>query len=274
MFEKLINELFTLASVVCFLQCFDAVGWVAGRASGLQKKLSGGVLVWLSVWSEVQTCIWTSWCHCHSLSLASVKSRLVLPSWYRLTRVVPEKGLLCVCVCVVSVVCMQLICNQNIIKSLLNSTKQGGNNDSSVFLYIIHSLYQDYSEGCKIGEHLSKLRAKSLIVSYTPFSLHFCPQRCRSRQISWITCVCRQKLLLSVAVLTGRLKWVNYQEISDCYEPVLTYRLTPSVTDWLLIMYGILPRQLFFVAAVVYIGSWDFLYGRCKQLFVSELNNA
>jgi len=39
-------------------------------------------------------------------------------------------------------------------------------------------------------------------------------------------------------------------------------------------MYGILPRQLFFVAAVVYSGSWNFLYGRCKQLFVSELNNA
>ena len=35
-------------------------------------------------------------------SLASVKSRLVLPFWYRLTRVVPEKGPLngCVCVCV------------------------------------------------------------------------------------------------------------------------------------------------------------------------------
>jgi len=29
------------------LQCFDAVGWAAGRASGL-KKLSGGVLTWLS----------------------------------------------------------------------------------------------------------------------------------------------------------------------------------------------------------------------------------
>jgi len=24
------------------------------------KKLSGGVLAWLSVWSEVQTCIWLS----------------------------------------------------------------------------------------------------------------------------------------------------------------------------------------------------------------------
>ena len=35
------------------------------------KKLSGGVLAWLFVWSEVQICIWPSWCHCHSLSLAS-----------------------------------------------------------------------------------------------------------------------------------------------------------------------------------------------------------
>ena len=67
---------FLFLNDVC-LQCFDAVGWVAGRASGLWK-LSGGVVVWLSVWSEVQTCIWPSWCHCHSLSVASVKSRLVL----------------------------------------------------------------------------------------------------------------------------------------------------------------------------------------------------
>jgi len=36
----------------------------------------------------------------------------------------------------------------------------------------------------KIGEHLAKLWAKSLTVSYTPFTLHFCPQTCRSRQIS------------------------------------------------------------------------------------------
>ena len=68
------------------------VGWQEGHPA--YKKLSGGVLAWLSVWSEMQTCIWPSWCHCHSLSLASVKSRLVLPFWYRLTRVVPEKGLL------------------------------------------------------------------------------------------------------------------------------------------------------------------------------------
>jgi len=88
------------------LQCFDAVGWTAGREEGHPacKKLSGGVLAWLSVWSKVQTCIWPSWCHCNSLSLASVKSRLVLPFWYRLTWVVLDKGPLngCVngCVCI------------------------------------------------------------------------------------------------------------------------------------------------------------------------------
>jgi len=34
------------------------VGWQEGHL--VCKKLSGGVLAWLSVWSEVQTCIWPS----------------------------------------------------------------------------------------------------------------------------------------------------------------------------------------------------------------------
>ena len=72
---------------------FSALTLLVGRQEGHPacKKLSGGVLAWLSVWSEMQTCIWSSWCHCHSLSLASVKSRLVVPFWYRPTRVVPDK---------------------------------------------------------------------------------------------------------------------------------------------------------------------------------------
>ena len=84
------------------------VGWQEGHLAC--KKLSGGVLVWLSVWSKVQICIWPSWCHCHSLSLAPVKSGLVLPFWYRLTRVVPDKGPLngCVCVSVEAIGCEQL----------------------------------------------------------------------------------------------------------------------------------------------------------------------
>ena len=34
------------------------VGWQEGHPAC--KKLNGGVLAWLSVWSEVQTCIWPS----------------------------------------------------------------------------------------------------------------------------------------------------------------------------------------------------------------------
>ena len=64
--------------------------WLGGR-KGIQP-VKNWVVAWLSVWSDMQTCIWPSSCHCHSLSLASVRSRLVLPFWYWLTRVVPEKG--------------------------------------------------------------------------------------------------------------------------------------------------------------------------------------
>jgi len=79
---------------------FSALTLLVGLQEGhpVCKKLSGGMLVCLSVWSEVQTCLWLSGFHCHSLSLASVKSRLVLPFWYWLTRVVPDKGPLNVCV--------------------------------------------------------------------------------------------------------------------------------------------------------------------------------
>ena len=81
---------FRTMEMASFSECLQCC-WLGGR-KGIRpvKKLSGGVLAWLSVWSELQTCIWPS--HCHSLPLASVKSRLVLPFWYRLTRVVPEKG--------------------------------------------------------------------------------------------------------------------------------------------------------------------------------------
>ena len=86
-----------VSSAVAFSVLMLLVGWQEGHPAC--KKQSGGVLAWLSVSSELQTCIWSSWFHCHSLSLASVKSRLVLPFWYRLTWVVPEKGPLNGCVC-------------------------------------------------------------------------------------------------------------------------------------------------------------------------------
>jgi len=60
---------------------FSALTLLLGRQEGHPacKKLSGGVL-----------------------SLASVKSRLVVPFWYWLTRVVPDKGPLNGCVCYVA----------------------------------------------------------------------------------------------------------------------------------------------------------------------------
>jgi len=46
----------------CFAFAFSAltllVGWQEGHPAC--KKLSGGVLALLSVWSEVQTCTWVS----------------------------------------------------------------------------------------------------------------------------------------------------------------------------------------------------------------------
>jgi len=53
-----------IRSPLCLIKClqyFDTVGWAA-EGHPACKKLSGEVLAWLSVCSEVQTCIWSSWC--------------------------------------------------------------------------------------------------------------------------------------------------------------------------------------------------------------------
>ena len=56
-----------LTLVVCKLlnyihSAFSALTLLVGQQEGHPacKKQSGGVLAWLSVWSEVQTCIWLS----------------------------------------------------------------------------------------------------------------------------------------------------------------------------------------------------------------------
>jgi len=47
--------------------------WLGGR-KGIQPVKNWVVRCWhgYSVWGEVQICIWPSWCHSHSLSLAPV----------------------------------------------------------------------------------------------------------------------------------------------------------------------------------------------------------
>ena len=54
-----VSEFYRFVAAMMCLQCFDAVGWVAERHPACNKQ-SGGVLAWLSVWNEVQTCIWPS----------------------------------------------------------------------------------------------------------------------------------------------------------------------------------------------------------------------
>ena len=67
----------------CFLCVLPSVLWhcwlVVRKSIWPVKKFSDDVLVWLSLWSEVQiVCIWSSWCHCHPKTPASFKSRLVI----------------------------------------------------------------------------------------------------------------------------------------------------------------------------------------------------
>ena len=99
-----------LTVIINIISSFSALTLLVGRQEGHPacKKLSGGVLAWLCVWSEVQPCIWPSWCHCYSLSLASVESRLILLFWYLLAWVVLEKRAakrVCVCSVVTYLTC-------------------------------------------------------------------------------------------------------------------------------------------------------------------------
>ena len=52
------------STVICSTvnTAFNALTLLVGQQEGHPacKKLSGGVLAWLSVWSEVQTCMWSS----------------------------------------------------------------------------------------------------------------------------------------------------------------------------------------------------------------------
>jgi len=57
-FQMFITQLH-FTNVVTIVYAFSALTLLVGRQEGHPacKKLSGGVLAWLSVWSKVQTCI-------------------------------------------------------------------------------------------------------------------------------------------------------------------------------------------------------------------------
>ena len=71
----------TDSSLYC---AFSALTLLVGRQEGhpaCKKTLSGVVLALLSIWSEVQTCIWPSWCHCHSLASPAMGHWGTCPPW-------------------------------------------------------------------------------------------------------------------------------------------------------------------------------------------------
>ena len=59
MFHLYYGSLNWTSFVLCAFSALTLlVGWQEGHPAC--KKLSGGVLTWLSVWSQLQTCLWPS----------------------------------------------------------------------------------------------------------------------------------------------------------------------------------------------------------------------
>ena len=70
----------------------------------------------------------------------------------------------------------------------------------------------------KIREHLVKLQAKWLIVSYTQFALDVCPQRCRTRWISKITCLLRTEAVTDCCYVNRQ---INMSLLSTKYQTAI-----------------------------------------------------
>jgi len=71
------------ASVIMALDNLTTLLWHCwlGGGKGIRPVKNRVVGCWRGcVWVKVQICIWVSWCHCHSLSLAPVN-----PDWLYLS---------------------------------------------------------------------------------------------------------------------------------------------------------------------------------------------
>jgi len=104
-----------------------------------------------------------------------------------------------------------------------------------------------------------QVTGKWLIVSY---ALHFCPQRCTTRQINKIL---QTKTVTNFCCVNRQLNAVYHQQISKCCRPVLTYWLTDWHYQWLTDCWSCTAVccDIFFfvaVAAAVYSRSLDFFY--------------
>jgi len=127
----------------------------------------------------MQNCIWPSWCRCHSLSLASVKSRLVLPFCYRLTPGSPWQRLLNVCVCVwLWGVVVDSVYIQNWTRRRAATMDTSGINLASMSAHhvippLFHSLSVGSPPGSAAGHGLGSAPSTPLSVALSPRSLAF-----------------------------------------------------------------------------------------------------
>ena len=116
-------------------------------------------------------------------------------------------------------------------KSQDSTAKHVSYDGSLHYVFVIHCAGERIF---KIREHLTLLQAKWLIVSYAPFALDFCPQRCRTRQISKITRVWRTETVTDCCCVNGQINVslvsTNIKQLYTSFD-LLADGLMPSVTD-------------------------------------------
>jgi len=97
------------------------------------------------------------------------------------------------------------------------------------------------------------------------------------RQNGWLLHALHSpKLSLIVVMLIGILMWLYCQQISNCSEPILTYWPTDWRHQWLTnywLCMAFCCNSFSLLRQLCTVGYGFFLCGRCKQLFVSELND-
>jgi len=52
--------------IYCTGRCFSALTLLVGQQEGHTACKTEWWGAGIVIWSEVQTCIWPSWCHCHT----------------------------------------------------------------------------------------------------------------------------------------------------------------------------------------------------------------
>ena len=119
-------------------------------------------------------------------------------------------------------------------------------------------------------------RQKCQMESYATFALDFCPLRRRTLRISKISCLLRTETVTACSYVNRQINMslisTNIKLLQTSFD-LLTDRLMLSVTDRLLIMYGILLHSLSLCYSSCIQSIMGFLHGWFKQLIVSELSN-